>query len=227
MSRRQIWRAGDGMQGQPSRGELVLEVKELFEEMVPLKRYLRRKPTQTFPIPPPEEREELLGELVEVFVDWGLLPGHWEQFNTKLDEMKLQRNQLRGSVARRNGPPDGRRQNRSEWERWEAESPLSFAVGIEREWARNLLQSGKTYEETLHWVGNAAMLGDGKEFTRSRAQSIKKSVDREYLAQRRQKPPAVPRGWWHRSDESCSRRIDGQALKLAWCPNVQPHDTQD
>jgi hypothetical protein len=101
------------------------------------------------------------------------------------DGIRLERDHLRAAAARRAGDPESndRWQNPAEWEQWANGDPGWWSVGIIRRWARGRFDDGMTYEQTLFEVANQVMMYSGELLDSRRADTIKKSVDREFKSQ--------------------------------------------
>ena len=59
------------------------------------------------------------------------------------------------------------------------------------------LCNGKKHDRTLCLVAMNWMVFNGQHLDRRKATSIKRAVDRAYVELKGEKPPPVPRGWWH------------------------------
>ncbi len=155
-------------------------------------------------------------------VDIGMA-GFWPEFLQTMRSLVRYRAQLHTYAARRAGDPWGRygsrrRQGREQWQVWAAGGELPQACGQARGWARNSLQEGNSYECALWLVGNLAMMHSGRQLDRREADSLKKSVGREYRAHFDQAPPKVQRGWWH-PKPGLQVTLGGLTpLGLAWYP---------
>ena len=80
-----------------------------------------------------------------------------------------------------------------------------------------------TYEQTLWEVANQVMMYSGALLDRRRADSIKKSVDREYQFQHDELPPTPPRGWWHPAADAGELTLGRlTVLGLTWDPLLNP-----
>ena len=101
------------------------------------------------------------------------------------DGIRLERDHLRAAAARRAGDPESndRGQTPAAWEQWANGDPGLWSVGIIRRWARGRFDDGMTYEQTLFEVANQVMMYSGELLDCRRADTIKKSVDREFKSQ--------------------------------------------
>ncbi|MCH8267918.1 MAG: hypothetical protein IH846_10400 [Acidobacteria bacterium] len=155
-------------------------------------------------------------------------PSWWKWFWAATDSLRHYRDQLRAYAARRAGDPqeNDRYQRYDRWEEWSAGPLLPRPCASTREQARNFLGQGMSYEYTLWWVATMEMIG-GSQLDRRKADTIKKAVDREYRAQRREDPPGVPSGWWHSAQEWGPFEAWGPMPGLiplvpAWTPREPP-----
>ena len=220
-----------------TRQELFCELKELGEEVLHLRsHYLRRvsvsreKTELGQPIDAPDGYGSYREYRLHRMIDWAFnhekqhgmtaVPSWHDRYFAMVDELRIERDQLRTYAARRSGGPDNRRsQDRDRWERRANGDPAPWSVGLIRGWARVRFEDGMTYEQALWQVANQVMMYSGELLDRRRADAIKKSVDREYLDQYNELPPKPPRGWWRPASDPCRLTLGGLTiLGLAWEP---------
>ena len=222
-----------------TREELFNELKELTEEVSRLTSYSRKRssarPDGQLEIEAPEGYSSYRDYRLHRLIDWAFnhntqhgmsgTPTWHDRYFTMVDEIRLERDRLRVSAARRTGDPynNGRWQNRAQWQRWASGNPGPWSVGLIRRWARVRFEDDMTYEQTLWEVANQVMMYSGTLLDRRRADSIKKSVDREYQYQQDELSPTPPRGWWHPAADSGELTLGGlTVLGLTWDPRRNP-----
>ena len=225
-----------------TREELFSELKELTEEVSCLKTgYSRQmsKPKESVGVQPvidaPEGYESYLEYRLHRIVDLAFnhstqhgrndIPTWHDRYFTMIDGLRLERDQLRTYAARRSGDPhtNDRWQDPTQWEEWVNGDPAPRSVGIIRRWARVRFEDGMPYEQTLWEVANQVMMYSNTLLDRRRADTIKKSVDREYQARYDEIAPDPPQGWWHPAPDAGELTLGGLTiLGLAWYPPGPP-----
>lgn len=221
----------------PSRQERIAELLALTNEIADLKKkYLQRKARteedsqRKDPPLPPTGYSTFREYIISGVVDRSFIPGEWHNYLKYRESLVSYRDRLLATVARRAGDPERyeRYQNVDEWRRWHAGVPLPRPSSAAKEWARSLLRSGETYEETVYLVALQTMMFGGEQLTKSRAEAIKKAVNLEYSSQFGEAPPKLPRGWWHPAEDYMEPMPNGgfKVMGLAWSPaNTGPQGT--
>ena len=154
-------------------------------------------------------------------VDRVFVPGEWEKYQEVVDALTLRRDQLLAYAARRVGDSSYLNQPGGKWEAWSTGEPLPCARGRERELALQHLRNGKKHDRTLCLVAMNWMVFNGQHLDRRKATSIKRAVDRAYVELKGEKPPPVPRGWWHPRHGLGITPGGLQMMGLAWDPVVE------
>jgi len=210
----------------PSRAERFRTLKALDEEIVHLTRvYLRRGEKRTSPAvgkrPIPDSYISLRDQQIYGIADKVFIPGGWGEYQEVVDAMVLKRDQLRTYAALRVGSDEDRYQNRVQWQAWSSGEPLPRARGRERELALQHLRNGKKHDRTLCLVAMNWMVFNGQHLDGHKATSIKRAVDRAYVELKGERPPPVPRGWWHPRHGLGITPGGLQMMGLAWDPVVE------
>ena len=219
----------------PTRQQRIAELVDLLEDIRCLvKSYLRWNSVRSKYLgaeiseTPPDGYATWLEYQMTGVVDRAFVPGEWQNYLYMRESLVTYLDQLRSSVARRGGDPVGhRRQKRDVWLAWDAGEPLPRLLSPPRELARRLLDEGRTFEETVHIVADSTMMREQTQLTKSRAESVKKQIDREFRAQYNEEPPKLPRGWWHKALDDMEPNPGGiEVMGLAWTPTfTSPQDT--
>ena len=209
----------------PTRAERFATLKALVGEITHLSKvYVRRAKERADRLvaepPAPRGYESFRDFQLYGIVDQAFLPGRWHAYLDLVDTLTRTRDQLLTYAARRVGDADDRYQNREEWLEWSSGEPLPPKRGAERELATRHFRNGKKHDLTLFLVAMNWMVLQGRHIDRRRAVLIKKSVDRAYVEVNGEKPPPVPRGWWHPRNDLGTTPGGLQMMGLAWHPVV-------
>lgn len=222
-----------------TREDLFNELKELTEEVSRLTGYSRKKlsarPDGQLEIEAPEGYASYRDYRLHRMIDWAFnhstqhgrsdVSTWHDRYFAMLNGIRLERDQIRTAAARRTGDPEsnGRWQNPAQWEQWANGDPGRWSVGIIRKWARGRFDDGMTYEQTLFEVANQVMMNSGELLDGRRADTIKKSGDREFKSQFNEIAPEPPQGWWHPAPDAGELTLGGLTiLGLAWDPSRTP-----
>ena len=190
-----------------TREEFVAILTALETEIDTLAPYLPRfadwkRSKETFP--PPSGYSSWLVVYAEnaVYIGFSRESGPFVMLIQLCIDLRLFRNQLFSSVAKRVGVSWVDRHGTSaEWERRTMEGSLPRKVSVSRNRARRLFRNGSSYDYAL-WVVALRWIMDSRTgLTGAEADALRKTVDREYVAQTGQSLPKVPWGWWRADQE--------------------------
>ena len=209
----------------PTRAERFATLKALVGEITHLSKvYVRRAKERADRLvaepPAPGGYESFRDFQLYGIVDQAFLPGRWPAYLDLVDSLTRTRDQLRTYAARRTGEGSDRFHNWEEWSEWSNGEPLPPKRGTERELAIRHFRNGKKHDLTLFLVAMNWMALRGQHVDRRRAVLIKKCVDRAYVEVNGEKPPPVPRGWWHPRNDLGITPGGLQMMGLAWYPVV-------